>query len=211
MPVLSASMFLVAVSPGLREQSAPLFTLVAVVSIALGIGANTAVFSVFFLAQCLGIGLILAILLDQKIKAEAFFRTVYVLPFAVSLVLNFALIAAYNCALDGIFQLAHISRPVITHQRRHGFPRHRLGLDFAALRVLLDKMPRQHRNILAMLPERRHGQLHYRKPVIKILPKFALAGSLIQIAIGCRNDAHIDLDGMRPANPLKLALLQNAQ
>jgi glucose/mannose transport system permease protein len=49
---------------------------------------NTAVFSVFFLGQCLGIGLLLAILLDQRIKGEAFFRTVYVLPFAISAIVT---------------------------------------------------------------------------------------------------------------------------
>ena len=49
---------------------------------------NTAVFSIFFVGQCLGIGLLLAILLDQKIKGEAFFRTVYVLPFAVSAIVT---------------------------------------------------------------------------------------------------------------------------
>jgi glucose/mannose transport system permease protein len=49
---------------------------------------NTAVFSIFFLGQCLGIGLLLAILLDQKVKGEAFFRTVYVLPFAVSAIVT---------------------------------------------------------------------------------------------------------------------------
>jgi glucose/mannose transport system permease protein len=49
---------------------------------------NTAVFSAAFLAQCLGIGLMLAILLDQKIKGEAFFRTVYVLPFAISAIVT---------------------------------------------------------------------------------------------------------------------------
>jgi glucose/mannose transport system permease protein len=49
---------------------------------------NTAVFSIFFLAQCLGVGLMLAILLDQRIKGEAFFRTVYVLPFAISAIVT---------------------------------------------------------------------------------------------------------------------------
>jgi glucose/mannose transport system permease protein len=49
---------------------------------------NTAVFSVFFLAQCLGIGLVLAILLDQRIKGEAIFRTIYVLPFAISAIVT---------------------------------------------------------------------------------------------------------------------------
>ena len=49
---------------------------------------NTAVFSVFFFAQCLGIGLLLAILLDQRIKGEALFRTIYVLPFAISAIVT---------------------------------------------------------------------------------------------------------------------------
>ena len=53
-----------------------------------------------------------------------------------------------------------------------------------------------------MLAERRHGQLHYRKPVIEILPKFLLPHSFIQVAIGSGNDAQIDFNGVRPANPL---------
>jgi glucose/mannose transport system permease protein len=49
---------------------------------------NTAVFAISFMGQCLVLGLVLAILLDQKIKGEAFFRTVYVLPFAVSAIVT---------------------------------------------------------------------------------------------------------------------------
>jgi len=49
---------------------------------------NTATFTVLFLAQCLGIGFLLAVLLDQRIKGEAFFRTVYVLPFAISAIVT---------------------------------------------------------------------------------------------------------------------------
>jgi glucose/mannose transport system permease protein len=49
---------------------------------------NTAVFTIVFLTQCLVLGLFLAILLDQRIRGEAFFRTVYVLPFAVSAIVT---------------------------------------------------------------------------------------------------------------------------
>jgi len=49
---------------------------------------NTAVFSISFMAQCIGLGMVLAILLDQRIKGEAFFRTVYVLPFAISAIVT---------------------------------------------------------------------------------------------------------------------------
>ncbi len=49
---------------------------------------NTVVFSVVFIGQCLVFGLLLAILLDQRIKGEVFFRTVFVLPFAVSAIVT---------------------------------------------------------------------------------------------------------------------------
>ena len=49
---------------------------------------NTAVFSAVFLTQCIVIGMVLAILLDQHIRGEAFFRTVYVLPFAISAIVT---------------------------------------------------------------------------------------------------------------------------
>jgi glucose/mannose transport system permease protein len=49
---------------------------------------NTVIFTVTFLSQCLIIGLLLAILLDQRIRGEAFFRTVYVLPFAISAIVT---------------------------------------------------------------------------------------------------------------------------
>jgi glucose/mannose transport system permease protein len=49
---------------------------------------NTLVFSVLFLGQCLTIGLLLAILLDQRIKGESFFRTVFVMPFAISAIVT---------------------------------------------------------------------------------------------------------------------------
>ncbi|MGH7862394.1 MAG: carbohydrate ABC transporter permease [Candidatus Dormibacteraceae bacterium] len=47
---------------------------------------NTIVFTVLFLASCLIIGFVLAVLLDQKIKGEVIFRTIFLLPFAVSLI-----------------------------------------------------------------------------------------------------------------------------
>lgn len=45
---------------------------------------NLLLFAAGFMAQCIIIGLLLAILLNQKIKGEALFRTIIILPFAVS-------------------------------------------------------------------------------------------------------------------------------
>ncbi len=49
---------------------------------------NTFFFTLFFLLLCVVIGLLLAILLDQKIKGEGIFRTVYLFPMAISFVVT---------------------------------------------------------------------------------------------------------------------------
>jgi glucose/mannose transport system permease protein len=45
---------------------------------------NLVIFSVGYMTQCIVGGFVIAALLDQKIKAEWFFRTIVLLPFAVS-------------------------------------------------------------------------------------------------------------------------------
>lgn len=45
---------------------------------------NLIFYAIGFMAQCIVVGFILASLLDQKIKGEAFFRTLFIFPFAVS-------------------------------------------------------------------------------------------------------------------------------
>lgn len=49
---------------------------------------NTLFFTIFFLLLCIGGGLLLAILLDQKVKGEGFFRTIYLFPMALSFVVT---------------------------------------------------------------------------------------------------------------------------
>jgi glucose/mannose transport system permease protein len=45
---------------------------------------NLVFFALPFMAQCIGIGFLLAALLDQRIKGEALFRTIFIFPVAVS-------------------------------------------------------------------------------------------------------------------------------
>ena len=47
---------------------------------------NTALFTVLFIAGCLVIGLGLAILLDQKLKGEAIFRSIFLFPMSISFI-----------------------------------------------------------------------------------------------------------------------------
>lgn len=47
---------------------------------------NLAIFSLLFIGICLVFGLLLAILIDQKIRFESFFRTIYLYPMALSFI-----------------------------------------------------------------------------------------------------------------------------
>ena len=49
---------------------------------------NTLVFTVIFVISCLVIGLLLAILIDQRIKGEGMFRNLFLLPMAVSFIVS---------------------------------------------------------------------------------------------------------------------------
>ncbi len=49
---------------------------------------NLALYALGFMSQCIVIGFLLASLLDQRIKGEAFFRTIFIFPFAVSAVVT---------------------------------------------------------------------------------------------------------------------------
>jgi glucose/mannose transport system permease protein len=45
---------------------------------------NLVYYATGFMSQCIIMGFIIAVLLDQKIKGEAIFRTIFIFPFAVS-------------------------------------------------------------------------------------------------------------------------------
>jgi len=49
---------------------------------------NTLVFTVIFVISCLLIGLLLAVLIDQRIKGEGIFRNLFLLPMAVSFIVS---------------------------------------------------------------------------------------------------------------------------
>lgn len=49
---------------------------------------NTAIFATLFMVQCIVVGFALALLLDQHIRGENAFRTIFLLPFAVSSVVT---------------------------------------------------------------------------------------------------------------------------
>ena len=49
---------------------------------------NTLIFTAAFLAGCLGLGLLLAVLLDQKVRGETVFRNIYLFPMSISFIVS---------------------------------------------------------------------------------------------------------------------------
>ncbi|MBN8954828.1 MULTISPECIES: sugar ABC transporter permease [unclassified Rhizobium] len=49
---------------------------------------NMAIYGVLYVGICMALGLLLAILLDQKIRAEGFLRTIYLYPMALSMIVT---------------------------------------------------------------------------------------------------------------------------
>jgi glucose/mannose transport system permease protein len=49
---------------------------------------NTVTFTILFLAACLGIGFVLAVLLDQRVKGEGIFRSIFLFPMAISFIVT---------------------------------------------------------------------------------------------------------------------------
>src|SRR5918911_2907875 len=45
---------------------------------------NLVLYAAGFMTQCIVLGFLLAVLLDQKIKGESLFRTIFIFPFAIS-------------------------------------------------------------------------------------------------------------------------------
>ncbi len=49
---------------------------------------NIVIFTFLFIVMCLIVGIVLAILIDQKIKGESFFRSIFIFPMAISYVVT---------------------------------------------------------------------------------------------------------------------------
>ena len=80
---------------------------------------NTGIFTVLFLAACLVVGLLLAILLDLRPRGEAVFRNVYLFPMAISFIVTGVV---WRWLLNPATSLARLSGiNLLFHQAGLGF------------------------------------------------------------------------------------------
>ena len=76
---------------------------------------------------------------------------------------------------------------------------------------LLQEVLHQQRDVVAPLAQRRQLHRNHVEPVEQILAERAVRDHPVEIGVGRGDDPHVDLDGVRVADPLELALLQHPQ
>src|SRR5712692_2788003 len=112
-------------------------------------------------------------------------------------------------ALDEIAQLAHVPRPGVSAQRPLTLRRQpQLALRAAQLR---GERARERDYVLGPLPQGRDLDGEDRQPVVQVLAEAPLRDRLAQVAMGGGDDAHVDAHRRSPAEPLHLALLEDAE
>ena len=116
-----------------------------------------------------------------------------------------------NGLLQQVFQLPHIAGPGGGQNRGLGIGGE-CGHRFAITGCnLFQEMCCQQRDVFAALRQRRQLQRDDVQPIKQIFTKGALSTHLIEIAMGGRNDAHINIDRLRRADRSHRTVLQHAQ
>src|ERR1700732_5638372 len=91
-------------------------------------------------------------------------------------------------------QFADVAWPRVAHQRTQ-----RLGADappgpLVLLRILLEEVLHQQRNIFAALPQRRQIDADYIEAVEQVFAEAALAHTLAKLNVSGGDDAHVHLN-----------------
>src|ERR1043166_3406757 len=109
---------------------------------------------------------------------------------------------------DRVLQFPDISGPRVALERFQNFRRHR---EVAPAAELLDEVADEKRDVLRTLAERRDADLDDIQSMEEVLAELAGLDEIPKILFGRDDDADVDLDRLRGADPLELPLLQDAE
>ena len=101
--------------------------------------------------------------------------------------------------------------PVVLHQHVDRRGRDAADVLVVLLGVLFEEVVGQQQDVRLALAQGRHVDREDVQPVVEIAPEGAVLDRLLEVAVGGRDDAHVDLDGALAADALELPLLQDAQ
>ncbi len=110
-----------------------------------------------------------------------------------------------------VLELAHVAGKVECRQQLQRCVGELLRLDRELARALAQEMPRQRRDVLAALAQRRQAQANDVEPVHQVFAKQPLPHALVQILVRCRDDAHVGLQRCVAADAVVFAVGKHAQ
>ncbi len=114
-------------------------------------------------------------------------------------------------ALDDVFELPHIARPVVRHQAPPRGGGDTFNFFMMPLAVDLDEVIDQERDILRTVTQARQSERHHFQAMIQIFAERASADRFFQIAVGGRNDAHVDFNRFVGTDSRDFAAFQHTQ
>src|ERR1019366_2004154 len=116
-----------------------------------------------------------------------------------------------DAALEDVAQLAHVARPRVREEERHGLRRHALDRLFELDGELLEEAVHERRNVLLPVAQRRESQRDDVQPVEEILTESPVGDGLQEVPVRGRDDAHVHGDGLRSSHARDAALFEDAQ
>ena len=118
--------------------------------------------------------------------------------------------AEQDDAFDGVFELPNVAGPVVRQQHIEGAGRE-LDLSTDALARSLQKCGDEERDVVPPFPECRQTDDDHAEAIVQVGPKLLLSDRSLQIAVGGRDDAIVDLDRAAASDWSNLAFLQDPQ
>src|SRR5216110_2346047 len=114
-------------------------------------------------------------------------------------------------ALHQVLELTHVPRPVVAHEDVDRLGLEGLLRDAHVVRLLLREVADQEQEVVAPLAQRGQVHGHHVEAVVEVGAERALLQAERQVAVGGRDDAHVDVDRLGAAHAQELAVLEDAQ
>src|SRR6516225_7586215 len=114
-------------------------------------------------------------------------------------------------SLNHVLQLANVSWPMVRLKHFQSSLVDIFDLLSDLARVALREVFHQHGDVLFAISQRWHIDGKHVQAVEQVASEGSCVDSCLQVAIGSGDNAHVNSDGLIPADALKLALLQYTQ
>ena len=117
----------------------------------------------------------------------------------------------HDRTLDDVLQLAHVARPVVSLHEVEGLGR-QLQVRLVVLGpVLLQEVMGEQRDVFAPVAQRRQLDLDDVQPIVEVFSELPFGHELLEVDVGRRDDAGVDLLRLDPAQPHELPFLHHPQ